>query len=67
VVSPDAVFDLARSRLAGQVFVAACDGCPDRAVCPGLRPDYLARFGDGEIAAARGVAATAPRRALPVA
>jgi hypothetical protein len=67
VVSPDAVFDLARSRLAGQVFVPACDGCPHRAVCPGLRPDYLARFGDGEIAAARGVAATAPRRALPVA
>lgn len=53
VVSPDAIFDLARSKLAGQVHVAACDGCPDRAVCPGLRTDYLARFGDAEIVAAR--------------
>ena len=58
VVSPDAVFDLSQSKLAGSQYVAACDGCPDRAVCPGLRTDYLARFGDAEITAARGDGAT---------
>ena len=58
VVSPDAVFDLSQSKLAGSQYVAACDGCPDRAVCPGLRTDYLARFGDAEIPAARGDGAT---------
>jgi hypothetical protein len=67
VVSPDAVFELARSRLAGQVHVAACDDCPDRAICPGLRPDYLARYGDVEIAAARGQPATVAPRRLPIA
>ena len=66
VVSPDAVFELARSRLAGQVHTAACDGCPDRAACPGLRDDYLARYGDAEIAAARGQPATVAPRRLPV-
>lgn len=67
VVSPDAVFELAQSRLAGQVHVAACDGCPDRAICPGLRADYLARHGDAEIAAARGQPATVAPRRLPIA
>lgn len=62
VVTPDATFALARSRLTGQVHVAACDGCEHRAICPGLRADYLDRYGDGEIQATvalrRGVAAT---------
>ena len=48
VVSPDATFDLKDSRLAGQVHVAACEGCSFRAQCPGIRPDYLARFGETE-------------------
>ncbi|MBL4683646.1 MAG: radical SAM protein [Nannocystaceae bacterium] len=53
VVTPEATFDLSRSRLAGQVHVAACRGCIDEAICPGLREDYLARFGDAEVAKAR--------------
>lgn len=53
VVTPDATFDLADSRLAGRVHVPACQGCPHREACPGVRPDYLARFGDAELAAAR--------------
>ncbi len=56
VLTPDACFDLKESRLAGQVKVAACDGCEFSPVCPGVRPDYLAVYGDGEIAAARGQA-----------
>ena len=54
VVTPDATFELADSRLAGQDQVPACAGCRFEAVCPGVRPDYLERFGDGEIAATRG-------------
>ena len=62
VVSPDAVFELAQSKLTGQHHVPACAGCPDRAACPGVRADYLDRYGDAEIAAARGQAPTlAPR------
>jgi cyclic pyranopterin phosphate synthase len=53
VVTPDATFDLDRSRLAGKVRVAACSGCAHEAICPGVRPDYLDVFGHGEIAAAR--------------
>lgn len=53
VVTPESTFDLADSRLAGRVHVPACEGCPHRDLCPGVRPDYLAQFGDGEIAAAR--------------
>ena len=65
VLTPDAVFDLRDSRLAGQVHVPACVGCVFEKVCPGVRPDYLAVFGDGEIAAARGQAASVgPRRSL---
>jgi MoaA/NifB/PqqE/SkfB family radical SAM enzyme len=54
VVTPDATFELEDSRLAGQVQVPACAGCQFEALCPGVRPDYLARYGDGEIAATRG-------------
>lgn len=67
VLTPDACFDLKDSRLAGQRQVAACVGCRFEAVCPGLRPDYLAVFGDVEVAAARGQAPTiAGRRRLSV-
>ncbi|HEX9051136.1 MAG TPA: radical SAM protein [Anaeromyxobacter sp.] len=53
VVSPEATFDLADSRLAGRVHVPACEGCPHREICPGIRPDYLAHFGEGEFVRAR--------------
>jgi cyclic pyranopterin phosphate synthase len=53
VVTPDDTFELRDSRLAGHAFVPACDGCPHRSICPGIRPDYLARYGDSEFAAAR--------------
>lgn len=58
VVTPDATFELAKSRLTGQLHVPACDGCEWRERCPGVREDYLQRYGDAEIAAARGQAAT---------
>jgi len=58
VVTPEATFALSRSKLAGQVHVPACEGCPHRAICPGVRADYVARYGDAEIAAARGQPAT---------
>jgi len=53
VVTPDSVFDLREGPLSGRVRVPACQACPHLGTCPGVRPDYLARFGDGEIAAAR--------------
>jgi MoaA/NifB/PqqE/SkfB family radical SAM enzyme len=54
VVTPEARFELRDSKLAGSVHVEACRGCVHETICPGVRPDYLARYGDGEIAAARG-------------
>jgi len=54
VVSPDATFDLAASRLTPGTHVDACRGCEHEAVCPGVRADYLARYRDGEIVVARG-------------
>jgi cyclic pyranopterin phosphate synthase len=66
VVSPDATFDLSASRLAGHEHVPACEGCEHRPTCPGLRTDYLARFGDAEIAAARRRPASVPRHSLPI-
>ncbi len=66
VLTPDACFDLRDSRLAGQQQVPACVGCEFAALCPGLRPDYLAVYGDEEVAAARGQPPTRrARRALP--
>jgi MoaA/NifB/PqqE/SkfB family radical SAM enzyme len=58
VVTPEATFELSESRLAGQTHVPACAGCRFEAICPGIRPDYLEQFGDGEIAATRGQPAT---------
>ncbi|MCU1279904.1 MAG: Radical domain protein, partial [bacterium] len=55
------------SRLAGQLHVPACDGCNWRPICPGVRSDYLERFGDEEIAAARGQPSrVAASRRLPL-
>ena len=56
VVTPDAVLDLRDAKLTPRRYVPACEGCPARGDCPGLRPDYLQRHGDAEVAAARGVA-----------
>jgi MoaA/NifB/PqqE/SkfB family radical SAM enzyme len=58
VVTPDATFELKRSRLAGQTQVPACSGCEFEPLCPGVRDDYLAHFGDEEVARARGVASS---------
>lgn len=68
VLTPDDRFELSASKLTPQVHVAACEGCEHRAICPGVRPDYLEVYGDDEIAAARGVAPSvrATRRALEV-
>jgi len=51
VVTPEAVFDLKDSKLAGKAFVPACEGCRWRPVCPGIRPDYLERYGGAEFTA----------------
>lgn len=67
VVTPEATFELRDSRLAGHAHVPACEGCEHRAICPGIRPDYLEVHGDAEIAAARGQAPTiAATRRLPI-
>nr|WP_276599237.1 radical SAM protein [Nannocystis sp. SCPEA4] len=67
VVTPEATFALKDSRLAGRVKVPACAGCPFEQVCPGVRPDYLAAFGDGEIAATRGQPPSRGPTRLPIA
>lgn len=67
VVTPEATFELADSKLGGHTHVPACEGCEHRPVCPGIRPDYLERFGDEEIAHARGqIGVVAARRTLAV-
>ena len=53
MLTPDAEFELAGSTLGGSRYVAACDGCQHRSICRGIRPDYLARYGEAEFAEAR--------------
>lgn len=53
VVTPDDVFDLKQSRLSGGVKPEGCAGCRYVNACPGLRPDYIARHGGGEVRAVR--------------
>ena len=60
VVTPEAIFELSESKLAGTVHVPACEGCEHREICPGIRPDYLEVYGDAEIAQVRGQAPTRP-------
>ncbi|MBK7859956.1 MAG: radical SAM protein [Archangiaceae bacterium] len=48
VVSPEATFELKDSKLAGRRYVEACGRCALRGVCPGIRPDYLDRYGAAE-------------------
>jgi cyclic pyranopterin phosphate synthase len=66
VVTPDATFELTLSKLTGQLHVPACEGCDFRSRCPGLRQDYLDRFGDAEIADARGREPSLRPRSLPI-
>lgn len=54
VVTPDSIFELKDSLLAGRMQVPACSGCEHELICPGVRPDYIERYGDGEFASARG-------------
>jgi molybdenum cofactor biosynthesis enzyme MoaA len=51
VVTPDAVFQLSSSRLSGQTKTDRCSGCKWIDLCPGLRDDYLERWGDEELTA----------------
>ena len=51
VVTPDGVFDLRDSRLTGGVKPAGCRACQYEQRCPGLRQDYVARFGGDEVMA----------------
>jgi cyclic pyranopterin phosphate synthase len=51
VVTPDAVFQLSASRLSGQRKTERCEGCRWFEQCPGLREDYLERWGDAELEA----------------
>ena len=53
VVTPDDVFDLADSRLAGGVKPAGCAGCRYLDACPGLRHEYVALHGGAEVRAVR--------------
>jgi cyclic pyranopterin phosphate synthase len=47
--------------------VPACVGCRFESLCPGVRPDYLERWGDAEIAGARGQAGSRAPTRLPLA
>lgn len=49
VVTPDEVFDLRDSRLGGGVKPAPCSTCVHFDRCPGLRRDYIDRFGPDEV------------------
>jgi cyclic pyranopterin phosphate synthase len=51
VVTPDDVFDLKSSRLSGGVKPEGCASCRYRDACPGLRADYIERFGGAEVRA----------------
>lgn len=51
VITPDETFELMDSRLGGGVKPEGCAGCHYFAECPGLRHDYVARFGGGAVRA----------------
>ena len=53
VVTPDSVFDLTASRLSGGVKPERCAECVHFDACPGLREDYVARWGDEELVPVR--------------
>ena len=49
VVTPEASFQLSDSRLSGGAKPERCNDCTYNPVCPGLREDYVERFGDDEL------------------
>jgi molybdenum cofactor biosynthesis enzyme MoaA len=49
VVTPESTFQLSDSRLSGGCKPDRCNDCTYNPVCPGLREDYVARFGDDEL------------------
>ena len=51
VVTPDEVFELRDSKLTGGVKPEGCEGCRWAGACPGLRQDYVAVYGGGEVRA----------------
>ena len=54
LLTPDDERDLADAKLTPGAYVPACEGCPERLRCRGLRSDYLEVHGDAAIAYARG-------------
>ena len=63
VVTPDETFDLRDSRLTGGHKPAACAACAFDARCPGLRRDYVERFGDSVTPVTRVTESAAPAAA----
>ncbi|MSP92611.1 MAG: radical SAM protein [Myxococcales bacterium] len=54
VVNPGGrAFMLETSSIEQGTFVAACEGCAVRTFCHGMRSDYIAVYGDGELRAVR--------------
>lgn len=49
VVTPRSSFWLLESVISANRFGPGCEGCSRQGVCFGLREDYLARYGDGEV------------------
>jgi MoaA/NifB/PqqE/SkfB family radical SAM enzyme len=49
VVTPRSSFWLLESVISANRFGPRCAGCTRQGVCWGLRPDYLDRYGDGEV------------------
>jgi MoaA/NifB/PqqE/SkfB family radical SAM enzyme len=49
VVTPRSSFWLLESVISANRFGPRCEGCTRQGLCWGLREDYLARYGDGEV------------------
>lgn len=49
VVTPESTFWLSESRITANRFVDKCEQCAARGQCMGIREDYLAAVGDGEV------------------
>lgn len=49
IVTPESRFWLSESRITANAFVEKCQRCAKRALCMGIRRDYLEHVGDGEV------------------
>ncbi len=49
IVTPRSAFWLLDSEVSANRLAPGCAGCAIQGACWGLQPDYLARFGDGEV------------------